>query len=73
MSPIPSAASTEVVQQPDWSTEQMNSINYGWFAPANAHRHTPEEVRAWCANASMAIEREVVEEAGITIIARKRG
>jgi hypothetical protein len=49
----------------------MNSINYDWFAPANAHRHTPEEVRAWCAGAGMTIEREVVEEAGITVIARK--
>lgn len=57
--------------RPDWSIEQMNSINYDWFAPANAHRHTPEEVREWCARASMTIEREVVEEAGITIIARK--
>lgn len=59
--------------RPDWSIEQMNSINYDWFAPANAHRHTPEEVRTWCANASMTIEREVVEQAGITIIARKSG
>jgi SAM-dependent methyltransferase len=57
--------------RPDWTIEQMNSINYDWFAPANAHRHTPEEVRGWCADARLTVEREIVEEAGITVIARK--
>ena len=57
--------------RPDWSIQQMNSVNYDWFAPTNAHRHTPDEVRAWCANAGMAIERQIVEPAGITVIARK--
>ncbi len=57
--------------RPDWSLEQMNKINYDWYAPANASRHTLEELRGWCADADLAIEREVAEDAGITIIARK--
>ncbi len=57
--------------RPDWSVQQMNSVNYDWFAPTNAHRHTPEEVRSWCADAAMTIERQIVEPAGITVIARK--
>jgi SAM-dependent methyltransferase len=57
--------------RPDFTLEEMNHINFDWYAPANAHRQTPEEVRGWCAEAGLAIEREVVEDAGITIVARK--
>jgi SAM-dependent methyltransferase len=53
--------------------EELNHINYDWYAPRNAHRQSPEEVRAWCAEAGLAIERENVQAAGITIVARKTG
>jgi SAM-dependent methyltransferase len=56
---------------PDLTFEEMNHINFDWYAPANAHRHSPEEVRSWCAAANLTIEREVLQEAGITIVARK--
>jgi len=55
----------------DLSFDEMNHINYDWYAPANAARQSPEEVREWCTEAGLVIEREVVEDAGITIIARK--
>jgi SAM-dependent methyltransferase len=58
---------------PDLSFDELNHINYDWYAPANAHRQTPEEVREWCAEAGLAIEHEHVEEAGITVIARREG
>ncbi|MDA0261602.1 MAG: class I SAM-dependent methyltransferase [Proteobacteria bacterium] len=57
---------------PDLSIEECNHINFDWFAPQNAHRQTPEDVRRWCDEAGLDVEREVVEQAGITIIARKR-
>ena len=57
--------------RPEMTFDEMNHINFDWYAPANAHRHTPEEVREWCAAAGLEIEREVVEEAGITIVARR--
>lgn len=57
--------------RPDLSLDEMNHINFDWYAPANAHRQSPEEVRAWCTEAGLEIERETVEEAGITVIARK--
>ncbi|MFQ5468988.1 MAG: class I SAM-dependent methyltransferase [Gammaproteobacteria bacterium] len=57
---------------PDLSMEEMNHINYDWYAPANAYRQTIEEVRRWCDEAGMIIEREMIEDAGITIIARKQ-
>ncbi|MBI4375244.1 MAG: class I SAM-dependent methyltransferase [Elusimicrobia bacterium] len=56
---------------PELSFAEMNHINYDWYAPANAARQSPEEVRRWCAECDLSIEREVVEDAGITIIARK--
>ena len=51
--------------------DEMNHINFDWYAPRNAHRHTIDELRRWCANAGLTIERERIEEAGMTIIARK--
>ena len=56
---------------PDFSVDEMNHINFDWYAPANAHRQGPDEVRAWCDRVGLQIEREVVEEAGITVIARR--
>jgi SAM-dependent methyltransferase len=56
---------------PDLDIDELNHVNYDWYAPVNASRHTPEEVRGWCASAGLAIERERVEEAGVTIVARR--
>ena len=58
--------------RPEMSLEEMNLVNFDWYAPKNAHRHTIEEVRLWCKRLSLAIEHEHVQEAGITIIAQKR-
>lgn len=55
----------------EYDLEELNHINYDWYAPRNAHRQSPEEVRRWCANAGLEIERENVQEAGITVVARK--
>lgn len=59
--------------RPEMTLDEMNHINFDWFAPKNAHRQSPEEVRSWCEGLGLAIEREIVEEAGITIVARKAG
>jgi arsenite methyltransferase len=58
---------------PELSFDEMNHINFDWYAPRNAHRQTIEQVRAWCRACKLEIEREVVEEAGITIAARRTG
>ena len=58
--------------RPDLTFDEMNHINFDWYAPANAQRQSIEEVRAWCTEAGLEIEREVIEDAGITIIARKQ-
>jgi len=58
--------------RPDYTDHEMNHINFDWFRPKNCFRHTPEEVREFCASAGLAIERFHVEESGITVIAVKR-
>jgi SAM-dependent methyltransferase len=58
--------------RPDLSVEEMNHINFDWYAPPNCHRQSIDEVRAWCRDAELEIERENVQDAGITIIARKQ-
>lgn len=55
----------------DISFNEMQHINFDWYAPKNAHRHTIEEVRAWCDEFGLEIEHENVEMAGISIIAKK--
>ena len=56
---------------PNLSFEEMNHINFDWYAPANASRHTPQEIQEWCKEGGLSIEREVVENSGISIIAKK--
>lgn len=55
----------------DLTLEEMNHINFDWYAPQNAHRHSIEEIKSWCNKTSLTIVREIVEPAGITIIAKK--
>jgi SAM-dependent methyltransferase len=57
---------------PDFTLDEMNHLNYDWYAPRNAHRQTPEQVRTWCAEAALEVEREHLQDSGITIVARKR-
>ncbi len=57
--------------QPTMSLDEMNHINFDWYAPKNAHRQTIDDVRSWCAGLGLSVEREKVEEAGMTIIARR--
>lgn len=61
----------KVFYRPELTLEEMNHINFDWYAPRNASRHTVQEVREWCARLALVIERERVEEAGITVIARR--
>jgi arsenite methyltransferase len=55
----------------EYTLDEMNHVNFDWYTPHYAHRQTPEQVRAWCAESGLSIEREVVELPGITILARR--
>ena len=57
--------------RPEFTMEEMNHINFDWFRPMNCHRHTAEEVANWCKEAGFNLEKMTVEEAGISVIAKK--
>lgn len=57
--------------RPEFTFDEMNHINFDWFRPLNCHRHTPEEVRQWCADIGFFIEHLRVEESGISVVAWK--
>ncbi|MCM2284768.1 MAG: class I SAM-dependent methyltransferase [Desulfobacula sp.] len=59
--------------RPEFTLDEMNHINFDWFRPMNCHRHTPDEVRGYCDNAGLEIERMNIQEAGITVVARRKG
>ena len=63
----------KMFHHPELSIDELNHINFDWFAPRNAHRQTEEQVRRWCEDLDLVIEREVIENAGITVIARRSG
>lgn len=57
--------------RPDWTLDEMNHVNFDWFRPLNCHRQTPDEVRRWCSEAGLVVEHMDVQEAGITVVARR--
>jgi arsenite methyltransferase len=52
------------------SFETNNHINFDWYTPRYAHRQSEAEVREWCADLGLSIERFHVDDAGYTIRAR---
>jgi arsenite methyltransferase len=57
--------------RPEYTLDEMEHINFDWFRPLNCHRHSPEEVRSFCEQAGLTVERLHVEDSGITVIARR--
>lgn len=53
----------------DWDSNVIT--NFDWYHPTDAHRHTPDEVRSWCEQDGLEIERLYECGSGITLIARK--
>jgi len=56
----------------EMSFEENVHVNFDWYRPLYAHRQTAEDVREWCAEASLDIVRFDTQESGYTVIARKR-
>jgi len=51
--------------------EANNLANFDWYYPRYAHRQTEAEVRAWCAEAGLTIQRFDRHESGFTVRAIK--
>jgi SAM-dependent methyltransferase len=55
----------------DFTFEENNHVNFDWYHPAYAHRHTEEELRAWCGSAGLTITHFDRQESGFTIRASR--
>ena len=55
-----------------WSFEENNHVNFDWYHPRYAHRHTDEEIRRWCAENKISISRFDIQESGFTVRAVKQ-
>lgn len=47
--------------------EENNHLNFDWYAPTYAHRHTAEELRGWYEAAGLEVTRFHEHEAGYTV------
>ena len=56
----------------DLSFDENLHVNFDWYHPRYAHRHTEEEVRGWCEEADLDVTRFHVEPSGFTVRAVKR-
>ena len=54
----------------DWDSNVIT--NFDWYHPLHAHRHTPEEVRAWFDEAGLDIVHFQVVDSGISVLGQKR-
>jgi arsenite methyltransferase len=52
------------------SLEEMNHVNFDWYRPLICHRFQPGEVEAWLHELKLKKIRFVVEESGITAVAK---
>jgi arsenite methyltransferase len=51
----------------DLTFEENLHVNFDWYHPRYAHRHTEDEVRRWCADAGLEITRFHVGPSGFTV------
>jgi len=54
-----------------FSFEENNHLNFDWYHPRYAHRHTEDEVRRWCVETGLSITHFDVQESGFTVRAIK--
>ena len=54
------------------SLEENHHVNFDWYHPRYAHRHTEEEVRGWCSEGNLKIVHFDAQESGFTVRAVKR-
>ncbi len=54
----------------DFSHNLNDLVNFDWYHPPHASRHTEEEVRGWCDTLGLAVEHLDNGDAGISVVTR---
>ena len=57
----------EALLEPQLTFEENNHVNFDWYHPRYAHRHTEDEVRGWFAECELEVTRFDAQEAGFTV------
>lgn len=57
--------------RPECSFEENHHVNFDWYHPRYAHRHTREEIQRWCGEAGLSIRHCDEQESGFTVRAVK--
>ncbi len=57
----------------DYSFEENHHVNFDWYHPKYAHRHTEAEVRSWCQEGGLEVTRFDSQPSGFTVRAIKKG
>jgi SAM-dependent methyltransferase len=51
--------------------DENNHVNFDWYRPFYAHRHTPDEIKKWLKELKLAPVHFNIGDSGISVIARK--
>jgi SAM-dependent methyltransferase len=57
----------------DFSPNLNDLVNFDWYHPPHASRHTEDEVRGWCDQLGLTIEHLDNGDAGISVVTRRPG
>jgi SAM-dependent methyltransferase len=57
--------------RPECSFEENHHVNFDWYHPRYAHRHTREEILRWCGEAGLSTRHCDEQESGFTVRAVK--
>jgi SAM-dependent methyltransferase len=55
-----------------FSFEENHQVNFDWYHPRYAHRHTETEIRRWCDEAGLVMTHIDAQESGYTVRGIKR-
>jgi SAM-dependent methyltransferase/uncharacterized protein YbaR (Trm112 family) len=55
----------------DFSENLNDLVNFDWYHPPFASRHTEEEIRGWCAGAALKVAHLDVADSGISVLAQR--
>ncbi|MCW1966984.1 MAG: methyltransferase domain-containing protein [Anaerolineae bacterium] len=62
---------TKLFWNSDLSFEENVHVNFDWYRPTYAHRQSAEDIRHWCEEGNLSIERLYEDESGITVCAKR--
>ncbi len=57
---------------PEFTLEENISVNFDWYHPQYAHRHTPQEVWGWLAELNVALIHDDAQDSGVSFRGVKR-